>query len=239
MNKLTEGIAHGQAIVPNHILRLANALSGKSTNDIIIGGSLTSLGNFGVYGNTALTGSIDISSNLSLSGSLNGPGYFISKTGELFITNIRTKNINTQNLVVSSSLILKDLPQNQETRAFVSFDPSTGKLYYSTGSIEEKGENIRLSEKFKFLGTDTDDYTSFNHKIYNIKIDNTEIIDFIRIYSKPDISTLRWTKHKDIESLQTWIIRENSESSIYWIKLEVSYKPHTAGKAESILSYVK
>lgn len=232
MHKLTKGIAAGQAIDPNHILRLANALAGIDTNDIIIKGSLTSIGNFGVSGDSSITGSINISSNLSISGSIYGSRFIITKNGDLVSNNIYSKVVNTQNLIVSSSIILKDLQQVQSTN-FISIEPSTGILSYSTGSLRE--ENIWFTEKFKFTSLSTEDSTSFHEKIYNLSLYNTDSIDYVEIYSKKDISTLSWTKHKNLDSLQDWIEKEVDKN--YWIKLIAVYKIYMTGNAESILSY--
>jgi len=239
MNNLTnlaEGVKIGARIEADHILKIVNALSGVTENDIVIKGALNVDGNLSVTG-TGSINNLEVNNGAHISYvKVDGQGSFnsVSATGSNS-TFYSTQIIS--GIQVSGSVILSNLPLLDSTR-FVSYNPETGMLGYSSGSLREKITPVDIA--FQFTEKDLDQQHSFKGLIQDISFYKTNPIDSLNFSSRVDGSPT-WINHKDINELQHWvnvnIMGDRLSGTIFWIRVVVKYPAFIDGKSEVVIRY--
>lgn len=239
------GIGVGQAIDPSHISNIYKALNGESENDILIKGSLSVENIFNLAGNAFITENLNVKQAISASRLVVREDY--ARIGNVFIVKNNAVLINgnntikntlqvNENLVVTGSVSLFGLPQDQTSTTFLSIDPKSKVVTYTTGSLRDY-----QIEKFRFDNhEDLEDATSFRGKIHNISFYQTSNLENFYVSSRLD-NNPTWTKHYNLNEFQNWI-NENVEGEeikgiIFWVKINVKYKDFLSGKTEVILRY--
>jgi hypothetical protein len=237
LKNLTDGVKVGARIEPDHILHIIKALTGEAENEITIKGLLDVQGNVSITGtgsiqNASVKEGIQIGKDSVISGSsivlgdlnINGDSYF------------KEVGIN-EGLSITGSVFIKDLNQVESTK-FISYNPETGLLAYSSGSLREDVTPVDIS--FQFDEKNIDQQHSFRGSIQDISYYNTKLITSLTFLSRVDDSP-SWATHKDLTELQHWIntniMGDRLFGTIFWIRIIVEYDSYTTGKSEVVIRY--
>jgi hypothetical protein len=235
LKSLNEGIRKGAPIEADHILRIVNALSGASENEIITKGSFESDGKFLSKGESTFEGKVIHKNDVRIDGN--------TVTKDITSRNITSAAVTTDLLKTKTLEIIGNpkfnLPETKEEIKNILTYNDDKTLGYVPFKIDKSYPPSDV--RFKFTENSLEDENTFKGAINNISLNSTSLIIGTEIFSKVD-SAPSWVRHESLLDLQNWIniniMGNRFNGTTFWIKLKSEYYQHTSGKSETILTYI-